>query len=191
MRGNTLEVRAPVNWEQIYSQYSPAMIELASRRTNERPDLDAADLVHEAFVAVLSDPPEDEPNWQDFLTRLMSELCLRGAEQVVNGELDEGLDEEPAEDAATVAVRRVAAGEVRQRILRVMDYMTERQREIIRLRLFEGLSVGEIATQMHTSSSNISQIVIRCLVKLAPSLTQFDTFDQRDLEGVRPPRRVH
>lgn len=180
-----------MNWEQIYSQYRSAMIEVAARSTTQRPDLEAADLVHEAFVEVLSDPPEDEPNWPDFLTRVVVELCVHRTELVVDEELDGDLGEEPAEDAAAVAVRRVAAGEVRQRILRVMDYMTERQREIIRLRLFEGLSVGEIAAQMHTSSSNISQIVIRCLVKLAPSLTQFDTFDQRDLEGVRPPRRIH
>lgn len=189
MRGNLLEVRAPVNWEQIYLEYRPAMIEVASRRVYERSDLDAADLVHEVFVAILSDPPKDEPDWHDLLTRLMAELCVRGAEAVVDEE--PVLDEEPVEDVAAVAVRRVAAAEMRQRILRVMDYMTERQREITRLRLFEGLSVGEIAVLMNTSSSNISQIVIRCLVKLAPSLTHFDTVDQRDLELVRPPRRIH
>jgi len=171
-----------VNWEQIYTEHGPAMIELASRRTGGRSDVDAADLVHEAFVAVLSDPPAGEQDWPRLLTTRMAEFCVRHAEPVV--------DEEPVEeDTAAVAVRRVAAGEVRQRILRVMGYMTERQRQITRLRLFEGLSVGEIATRMNTSSSNVSQIVIRCLVKLAPSLTQFDTFDQRDLERVRPPRR--
>ncbi|GAB3443937.1 sigma-70 family RNA polymerase sigma factor [Actinophytocola sediminis] len=172
-----------MNWEQIYTEHCPAMIELAARRTTDRSDVDAADLVHEAFVAVLSDPPAHEPNWPDLLTARMAESCVRATDPVV--------DEQPIEDAADVAVRRLAAGEVRQRILRVMGYMTERQREITRLRLFEGLSVGEIAARMNTSSSNVSQIVIRCLSKLAPSLTQFDTFDQRDLERVRPPRRLN
>jgi RNA polymerase sigma factor (sigma-70 family) len=178
------EVRAPVNWEQIYTECCPAMIEVAARRIRERADLEAVDVVHEAFVAAISDPPADGSDWRDFLVKLTAELCVGRVELV--------LDEEPGsvEDAAVVAVRRVAAGEVRQRILRVMDYMTERQREITRLRLFEGLSVGEIAAVMNTSSSNISQIVIRCLAKLAPILTQFDTFDQSDLERVRPPRRV-
>lgn len=170
-----------MNWEQIYTEHGPAMIEVASRRTGDRSDVDAADLVHEAFVAVLADPPAGEPDWPHLLTTRMAEFCVGHTELVV--------DDEPVEDTAAVALRRVAAGEVRQRILRVMGYMTERQRQITRLRLFEGLSVGEIATRMNTSSSNVSQIVIRCLVKLAPSLTQFDTFDQRDLERVRPPRR--
>lgn len=173
-----------MNWEQIYTENRSAMIEVATRRIRERADLEAVDVVHEAFVAAISDPPSTEPDWRDFLIDLTAQLCVRRVELV--------LHEEPGsvEDAAVVAIRRVAAGEVRQRILRVMDYMTERQREITRLRLFEGLSVGEIAAVMNTSSSNISQIVIRCLTKLAPVLTQFDTFDQNDLERVRPPRRV-
>jgi RNA polymerase sigma factor (sigma-70 family) len=173
-----------VNWEQIYTECRPAMIEVAARRICERSDIDAADVVHEAFVAAISDPPDGEPDWRDFLTALTAELCVRRAEQDLDDELS------TVEDPAVVAIRRVAAAEIRQRMLRVMDYMTERQREITRLRLFEGLSVGEIAAVMNTSSSNISQIVIRCLAKLAPILTQFDTFDQRDLERVRPPRRV-
>lgn len=177
-----------MNWEQLYTQHRPAMIEVASRRASERSDVDPADLVHEAFVAVLSDPPRDERNWPVLLTSRLAEICAPDTEPVPD---TPALDEEPAEDSATVAVRRLAADEVRQRILRVMAYMTERQREITRLRLFEGLSVGEIADRMNTSSSNVSQIVIRCLVKLAPSLTQFDTFDQRDLERVRPPRRLY
>ena len=43
---------------------------------------------------------------------------------------------------------------------------------------------------MNTSSSNISQIVIRCLAKLQPVLTTFDTFGSHDLEEIRPPRRA-
>jgi RNA polymerase sigma factor (sigma-70 family) len=172
-----------VNWAQIYSENLPAMLAVAARRIGGRPDLDAADIVHEAFVALLSDPPPSVPDWGDFLVALITHLCLGDFET-------DAEDEEAAEDTAAVAIRRVAAGQARQRILRVMDYMTERQREITRLRLFEGLSVGEIASRMNTSSSNISQIVIRCLTKLGPILVQCDTFDQHDLERVRPPRRV-
>lgn len=180
-----------MNWEQIYSEHGPAMIEVAARCVCERFDCEAADMVNEAFAAVLSDPPPKEPDWRVFLTTLIIEISVAGADAVPAASVhDEPVEPDPVEDAAAIAVRRVAAGEVRKRILRVMDYMTERQREITRLRLFEGLSVGEIATVMNTSSSNISQIVIRCLTKLQPVLTQFDTFDHRDLERVRPPRRV-
>ena len=178
------EVRAPVNWEEIYTEHRPAMIQVAAGRISGRADLEAVDVVHEAFVAAFSDPPSDETDWRGFLMNLTVQMCVSQVELVLD------VDPGSVEDAAVVAIRRVAAGEVRQRILRVMDYMTERQREITRLRLFEGLSVGEIAAVMNTSSSNISQIVIRCLTKLAPILTQFDTFDQSDLERVSPPRRV-
>jgi RNA polymerase sigma factor (sigma-70 family) len=174
-----------VNWEQIYREHVSAMMAVAERWTRLRPDLDPADVAHEAFAVAISDPPADEPNWLDFLTRLTAQV---GAE-LAGPFPDEPL--KPVEDTAIVAMRRVDADEARQRILRVMNYMTERQREVTRLRLFEGLSVGEIATIVHTSSSNISQIVIRCLTKLEPVLTHFDTFDHRDLEQVRPPRRVY
>ncbi|GAB1509700.1 hypothetical protein JCM33774_17410 [Actinophytocola sp. KF-1] len=179
-----------MNWEQIYTRYHPALIETATRCAGVRSDRDAADLVHEVFAELLSDPPPDEPDWPVFLAGLVTQ---RGAAEhdPQPTALDEDPGEpEPVEDAAAIAVRRVAACEVRQRILRVMGYMTERQRQITRLRLFEGLSVGEIAAAMNTSSSNISQIVIRCLTKLQPVLTEFDTFDQHDLERVRPPRRA-
>jgi RNA polymerase sigma factor (sigma-70 family) len=183
-----------VNWGQIYLECRPAMIEAAAVRVLERPDLDAADVVHEAFVAVLRDPPGEEQDWAEFLVALTTGLCLgRAAPSVtVSGEdADEDAVAGAEEDAAVVAIRRVVASEVRHRILGVMNYMTERQREITRLRLFEGLSVGEIAARVNTSSSNVSQIVIRCLAKLAPILTQCDSFDHHDLERVRPPRRVY
>lgn len=174
-----------MNWEHIYREHVPAMTAVAARWTHGRADLDPYDVVHEAFVAAISDPPVDVPNWGDFLTRLTVRVCA---------ELAAPLPDEPfrpVEDTAAVAIRRLDADETRQRILGVMNYMTERQREVTRLRLFEGLSVGEIATIVRTSSSNISQIVIRCLTKLEPVLTHFDTFDQHDLEQVRPPRRVY
>ncbi|MBB4905880.1 sigma-70 family RNA polymerase sigma factor [Actinophytocola algeriensis] len=184
------ETSAPVDWKQIYTEYHPALIEAAARCACGRADREASDVVHEVFVAVLSDPPLVEPDWRVFLTELTIQMSAADRD-VPAGTIEEDPAEvEAVEDAAAIAVRRLAACEVRQRILRIMGYMTERQRQITRLRLFEGLTVGEIALAMNTSSSNISQIVIRCLTKLQPVLTQFDTFDQHDLEGVRPPRRV-
>jgi RNA polymerase sigma factor (sigma-70 family) len=182
-----------VNWEQIYREYRPALIEVAAQRLCERPDLDAGDLVHDAFAAALSNPPLTEPEWLAFLSNLTAEIILVRREPMSIDVLDDDVVVEPgpAEDTEAIAIRRAVACEVRHRILRVMHYMTERQREITRLRLFEGLSVGEIAAVMNTSSSNISQIVIRCLTKLAPIITQFDAFDQHDVERLRPPRRVN
>ncbi len=184
-----------MNWEQIYTEYRPLLIEVAARRICERPDLEPGDLVHDVFAVAIGDPPPEEPDWGNFLTDLTAALTLGDAEPVDDLDLDvddvDGfVDRSPMEDAALVAIRRVSACEMRKRMLRVMDYMTERQREITRMRLFEGLTVGEIAEVMNTSSSNVSQIVVRCLAKLAPILVQFDTFDQHDLERVRPPRRV-
>jgi RNA polymerase sigma factor (sigma-70 family) len=173
-----------VNWEQIYTECQPAMMAVVAGRVRDRPDVEAADVVHDAFLAVLADPPSAEPDWPDFLVELAEQLCPGRPDRPTEVPV-------VSEDPAAVALRRLTADEVRHRILRVMAYMTERQREITRLRLFEGLSVGEIAERMGTSSSNISQIVIRCLVKLTPVLTQFDTLDPHDLERVRPPRRVH
>ncbi|MFI7672282.1 RNA polymerase sigma factor [Actinophytocola sp. NPDC049390] len=178
-----------MNWEQIYTEYRPALIEVAARCLGRRADREASDIVNEVFVEVLSNPPADEPDWRAFLIDLITSMSVAECDLPATAVDDDHTERESDEDTAAIAVRRVAACEMRHRILRVMGYMTERQREITRLRLFEGMSVGEIAAAMNTSSSNISQIVIRCLTKLQPVLTQFDTLDQHDLEQVRPPRR--
>ncbi|MFC4856841.1 sigma-70 family RNA polymerase sigma factor [Actinophytocola glycyrrhizae] len=185
-----MRTSAPLNWEQIYTEHHPALLDAATRAFRGGPDREAADVVSEAFVALLSEPPETEPDWRVFLTELIAGMSVENRELPATTSIDHApVDPELVEDAAAIALRRVSAGELRQRILRVMCYMTERQRQITRLRLFEGLSVGEIAAVMNTSSSNISQIVIRCLAKLQPVLTQFDHIDERELERVRPPRR--
>ncbi|MCT2582929.1 sigma-70 family RNA polymerase sigma factor [Actinophytocola gossypii] len=193
-----------MNWGQLYTDYRETVAEVARRGLRGRCDAenDADDVVNDVFAAVLTNPPPTPCDWQALLVditvrQVRRRMCRpgRGAAPLTIDDLA-GLADDlvvmlPVEDAAMIAIRRVNAGEVRKRILRVMDYMTDRQRQITRLRLFEGLSVGEIAQAMNTSSSNISQIVIRCLAKLQPVLTQFDTFDEDDLEGVRPPRRPY
>jgi RNA polymerase sigma factor (sigma-70 family) len=179
-----------VNWEHIYKKYLSAMIATAAWHVRERPDLDAADVVHDAFVAAISEPPADDTDWQEYLVRLIAEACARCSQRILD-EAGLDLDLAPVDDPEAIAVRRLRAREIRQRVVRVMDYMTERQREITRLRLFDGLSVGEIAAIVDTSSSNISQIVIRCLTKLAPILIQLDLLNEHDIEHMRPPRRVH
>jgi RNA polymerase sigma factor (sigma-70 family) len=174
------------------------MTEVAEQRIRDgrRTVLEAADVVNEVFAAVIGDPPADVPDWRAFLEASTARLCVAHLEQGVAAipvaEVDDAMMAvaRSVEDAAMTALRRVAACEARKRLLRVMGYMTERQREITRLRLFESRSVGEIAAIMNTSSSNISQIVIRCMVKVQPVLTRFDTFDHRDFERVRPPRRL-
>jgi RNA polymerase sigma factor (sigma-70 family) len=177
-----------VNWEDIYKKYWSAMMATATWCVRERPDLDAADIVHDAFVAAISEPPVDEPDWHEYLNRLMQEACADCPQRILIGLTAPAPSQD--EDPETMAVRRVGADEVRQRVLRVMAYMTERQREITRMRLFEGLSVGEIAELVDTSPSNISQIVIRCLTKLTPVLLHLDLLNQHDIEYMRPPRRV-
>ena len=142
------------------------MIEAAIRWTRGRhyPELEAADVVNEVFAAMISDPPPTVGDWRTFLT----ESTLQWMERTREGterphqcrppeEVPAGtaLDALLAEDAALIALRRVHAEEIRKRILRIMDYMTDRQRQITRLRLFEGLTVGEIAVAMNTSSSNV------------------------------------
>jgi DNA-directed RNA polymerase specialized sigma24 family protein len=160
-----------VNWERVYAECLPAMLEAAAARVAGRPDLDAADVAHEVFAAVLADPPRDVGDWREFLTGRTASVCL--------GDRAPDLEDvRPDEDVVAIVMRRVSAAEARRRLLRVLDYMTE------------GLSVGEIAERVDTSSSNISQIVVRCLTKLGPSLVQLDGFDRHDLERVRPPRRL-
>jgi RNA polymerase sigma factor (sigma-70 family) len=176
-----------VNWELIYKEHWPAMSATAAQYVRGRPDLEAADVVHDAFVAAISAPPADEPDWQEYLARLMAEACTECLQWILD---EENIPEPAGDDPETIAVRRVGAGEVRQRVMRVMDYMTERQREVTRLRLFEGRSVGEIAAIVDTTSSNVSQVLVRCLAKLAPILIQLDLLNEHDLEYMRPSRRV-
>ena len=114
-----------MNWEQIYAEFRPALIEVAARC--ERADRDAADIVNEVFAAMLGNPPAGVSDWLAFLTGLVAEMGATESDLPRTTSIDEGQVElESTEDAAAIAVRRLTACEARQRVLSVMVYMTER-----------------------------------------------------------------
>ena len=179
-----------VDWARIYEECREPMVAVAAQRLARVPGggPEPDDIVHDVFADMLAQPPDDVADWTEFLL----EAIVRRVTGLGECAADP-IDDVPAptvEDPAATAVRRLQAAHTRARLTRVMDYMTERQREIAHLRLFEGRTVGQIATAMGTSSSNISQIVTRCLTKLQPTLAQLDTIDENDVTDLAPPRRV-
>jgi RNA polymerase sigma factor (sigma-70 family) len=179
-----------VDWARIYEECRESMLGVAAQRLARIPGggPEPGDIVHDVFADVLTQPPPDLTDWTAFLVEATVRR-VAGLEEYAEDPVD-GVPAPMVEDPAAVAVRRVQAAYTRARLTRVMDYMTERQREIAHLRLFEGRTVGQIAAAMGTSSSNISQIVTRCLTKLQPTLAQLETIDENDVTDLAPPRRV-
>lgn len=180
------------DWGRLYTECRQAMFDAlleCLRKAEHSPirESDCEDLVHEVFADLMRDPPRTTADWRAYLVaaviQRMTDETGRTVEEAVT-------ESDRIEDPSLLAERRMHAEEIRSRVLRIMGYMTPRQQQIARLRLFEGRSVGQIAEAMATSSSNISQIVIRCLAKLQPVLVQLESIDDADVEAVRPPRRT-
>lgn len=188
-----------VNWGQLYAEHRDAMfrVAFAGLRAARRSDIEAVDLVNEAFTSVMSNPPAEVDDWEKFLITVTMRRFrdyLKSADHrhtyLVAGADDAPTVEPlPAEDSAEVAIRRVRASGTRDLLLRAMGSLTTRQQEVARLLLFDGLTVGEIAAKLDTSSANISQLVKKSLARLEEILVEFDGVEPVDIEQIRPTRR--
>lgn len=188
-----------VNWGQLYTEHRDAMFRVATAglRAARRADIEAVDLVNEAFASVMSNPPAEVDDWEKFLITVTVRRFrdyLKSADHrhtyLAAGDDDAPIVEPlPAEDTAEVAIRRVRASGTRDLLLHAMGSLTTRQQEVARLLLFDGLTAGEIASKLDTSSANISQLVKKSLARLEEVLVEFDGVETADIEQIRPTRR--
>ncbi|PWK84592.1 RNA polymerase sigma factor (sigma-70 family) [Lentzea atacamensis] len=188
-----------VNWGQLYAEHRDAMFRVATAglRAARRSDIEAVDLVNEAFTSVMSNPPAEVDDWEKFLITVTVRRFrdyLKSADHrhtyLAAGDDDAPTVEPlPAEDTAEVAIRRVRASGTRDLLLHAMGSLTTRQQEVARLLLFDGLAVGAIAAKLDTSSANISQLIKKSLARLEEVLVEFDGVETADIEQIRPTRR--
>lgn len=80
------------------------------------------------------------------------------------------MDGEPIDAADLGVVHRTEAGELRLALHQALDGLAPRERELVALRFFAGLSNREIARVIGTSESNVGTRLHRTMAKLRKAL---------------------
>jgi RNA polymerase sigma-70 factor, ECF subfamily len=94
----------------------------------------------------------------------LDELRRRGRNARMNGE--------PIDSADLGVAHRTEAGELRLALQQALDGLAPRERELVALRFFAGLSNGEIARVIGTSESNVGTRLHRTMDKLREALSE-------------------
>jgi RNA polymerase sigma-70 factor, ECF subfamily len=93
---------------------------------------------------------------------------LRRRSRLVSGPEEPAIDPEtPSHDPADAAVDRTL-------LIQALDSLTAREREMVALKFFAGLTNGEIASVIRTSESNAGTRLHRAIEKLRRSIDEAD-----------------
>ena len=131
--------------------------------------VEAEDITQEAFIRILAASSRYKPTaaFATYLYRVVARLCIDHARKrrpVLSDKLPERADPSPG-PAATLA--RKDRDEL---IRRALDALPPRQRLVVILKYYEGLSYGEIARAMGTTVKAVERLLGRARKGLRSSL---------------------
>lgn len=159
--------------EDLYSEQYDLLLGIAVR-TFRVPREDAATLVHDVFVSLISrlDEIRDRKAW------LVGAICNASRSYLRRRRADEGhpIAVEPAHDGTDACDDLVA---VRQALERIDD----RSREILRLRYVQGYTVPELAGHLRTTSRYTEKLLRKALLRA------WEAFGGTDERAPRRPER--
>jgi RNA polymerase sigma-70 factor (ECF subfamily) len=159
-------------WAQIYRDLSPSVLRYLQAQRAKEPE----DLLGEVFVCVVRSLPTFEGGEADFRAWVFkcARNCLvdswrrdgRRPVEYVSEELLTGIGQ--AESAEAEVVRRVAYERVRVTLGRLSD----RQRDVIFLRVIVGLSIEEVACVLGRSCGSVKSLQSRGLARLRREMSR-------------------
>ncbi len=132
---------------------------------------EAEDVAQEAFLRILAAAPRYKPTaaFSTYLYRVVARLCIDHAGKkrpILTDTLPEMID--PSPDPETVLIR-----EERDVLIRkVLDALPARQRMVVILKYYEGLSYAEIARAMGTTVKAVERLLGRAGKRLQSGLSQ-------------------
>ena len=160
-----LDGRAQTGVNELFRLHYLALVRLAMRLVDDQET--AEDLVQDVFVGLAhSRKPLAEPEHylrRAVVNRCRSVLRRRRVAQAFQAR------RRPAEFAAGSDEETQRRGE-RQRVLAAVADLPARQRQVIVLRYYEDLSVGQIADVLNISPGAVSSALNRALAGLAPTI---------------------
>nr|BFE63689.1 hypothetical protein GCM10020063_082150 [Dactylosporangium thailandense] len=192
--------QVPPDWAQIYEKHRPVMwkVAVAALHSSGRVKADALDVVNDAFISIMNNPPTAVANWEALLVTAtlrrakdrLGQAELRHTDLAPgkdDGEID-AFEPPPAEDTADVVIRQLQGAAVRARLMEAISVLPARQQEVVRLRIIDSEPIGAIATQLKTSSANVSQLLKNALRTITETLTPLDELSPADIDRIRPAR---
>lgn len=131
---------------------------------------EAEDVAQEAFFRILDAAPRYKPTaaFSTYLYRVVARLCIDNAKKkrpVFTDSLPETIDSSPDPAAALVQKDRDVL------IRKVLDALPSRQRMVVILKYYEGLSYVEIARAMGTTVKAVERLLGRARKTLQSSLS--------------------
>jgi RNA polymerase sigma factor (sigma-70 family) len=147
-----------IEMQSLYQRHYLALVRLAVHLVD---DLETAEDVVQDVFAALRTLPDDPARYlqRAVVNRARSVLRRR---KVVRGFLARGTRFDHVEPADGDVLR----AEHRRTVLAAVDRLPQRQREIVVLRFYEGLGVGEIADVLGISPGAVSSSLSRALDSL-------------------------
>ena len=144
--GRVADHRDAEAFSELYSRYARAVYSLVSRTLRDRDT--GEDVAQEAFTAVWRAARSYRPErgsavaWLFTIARNAAVDAARARKPVAYGDPPDSPDPSPAPDV------EVAAGLDAFRVHAAVDALPEREREVINLAYFEGLSQSEVADRL-------------------------------------------
>ncbi len=155
-------------FSELYSRYARAVYSLVSRTLRDR---DAGeDVAQEAFTAVWRAARSYKPErgsavaWLFTIARNAAVDAARARKPVAYGDPPDSPDPSPTPDV------EVAAGLDAFRVHAAVDALPEREREVINLAYFEGLSQSEVADRLALPLGTVKTRTRAGLARLADRL---------------------
>ncbi|HZF47730.1 MAG TPA: sigma-70 family RNA polymerase sigma factor [Polyangiaceae bacterium] len=158
---------------ELYDRYAPMAMGLALRIT--RDELEAQDVVHDAFVAVVERAEQyrvERGSVVAWLVATVRNLSLdRMRRRTRRGQItEEELRHEPPEVVADPEHMTVVEQQ-RLAVRRALEKLPRSQRETLEVAFFEGLSYPEIAERQNIPLGTVKSRAARALTALRGALT--------------------
>lgn len=175
----------PPDWAALYLKHRDAMYRVAAHtlRSAGR-EADAEDVVTNAMVSLMENPPQGVKNWEAMMVKVtklraldhLKSAAIKHASGVgVSDCLDhDGAREFTVEDDVIEAVDRQRAAAHASDKLSILD---ERHRHVAREYVAKGRPRDEVAAELDVSPARVSQMATKALKQLKEALEK---------EGVTP-----
>lgn len=159
-------------WIIVYRDLSPSVLRFLKARGASEPE----DLLGEVFVSIVRSLPTfsgGEPEFRGWVFRCARNAAIDSGRRAIRRPLEFRPVDELTEHAATRSaeddvLERMAVDRVRQLLAKVSD----RQREVIYLRVLAGLTIDEVAKVLERTPGSVKSLQSRGLAALRRAMSK-------------------
>jgi RNA polymerase sigma-70 factor (ECF subfamily) len=157
-------------FEQVVLRYQKEAWRVARRVLDDATE--AEDVAQDAFLKILDASPRYRPiaTFRTYLYRVVTNLCLDRVDKKRPLYLESLPDRASSDPSPADAC---ASLELQEAVRAALEVISPRQKAVVVLRHFEGLSVGEIASIMDITPKAVERLLARARSALEHQLRNF------------------